>query len=178
MSKDNRKWLLVYTKVYEEERAKKNLENQGNEVFLPMIAFEQKIKPNSLSLKPMFPRYLFTKFSEEKGNWTHIKSTRGVSHIVVFGESFTEVPNSVIDYLKSKVDKNNVLKLEITKEKLKKGDELIIKAGVFQGQQATFLSMSSNERVRVLLSLMNQLMITNIPGQNIERKTIVETFKL
>ena len=171
-------WFLIYTKPHQEERAKENLENQGNEVFLPMIASEKTKQPQSFSLKPMFPRYLFTKFIVENNNWTHIKSTRGVSHIVVFGENLTKVPNSVIDYLKSNVDDNDVLTLQIRREAFQKGDDLVIKQGVFQGKEATFLSMSGKERVRVLLSLMNRIMITDLPGQNVERKTIVETFKL
>jgi len=171
-------WFLIYTKPHQEERAKENLENQGNEVFLPMIASEKTKQPQSFSLKPMFPRYLFIKFIVENNNWTHIKSTIGVSNIVVFGENLTKVPNPVIDYLKSKVDDNDVLKLQTTRKTFQKGDELVIKQGVFQGKDATFLSMSGKERVRVLLHLMNQLLITDIPGQNVERKEIVETFKL
>ena len=171
-------WFLIYTKPHQEERARENLENQGFETFLPMIASKKAKQPKSFSLKPMFPRYLFTKFTVEKDNWTHIKSTRGVSHVVVFGDNFTEVPNSVMDYLKSKVNDNDVIKLQTIRKIFQKGDELVIKQGVFQGKEAKFLSMSGKERVRVLLSVMNQLLITNIPGQNVERKTIVETFKL
>mgnify|MGYP001978633184 CR=1 FL=1 len=55
-------WFLIYTKPHQEERAKENLENQGNEVFLPMIASEKTKQTHSFSLKPMFPRYLFAKF--------------------------------------------------------------------------------------------------------------------
>ena len=178
MEIENSKWYLVYAKAREEQRAQKNLENQGYETFLPMIASEKTKQPKSFSLKPMFPRYLFTKFTVEKDNWTHIKSTRGVSYIVVFGKNFTAVPNAVIDYLKSKVDDNDVFKLQTTRKIFQKGDELVIKQGVFQGKDATFLSMSGKKRVRVLLSLMNQLLITDIPGQNVDRKAIVETFKL
>jgi transcriptional antiterminator RfaH len=171
-------WFLIYTKPHQEERAKENLENQGNEVFLPMIASEKTKQPQSFSLKPMFPRYLFTKFTVDNDNWVHIKSTRGVSHIVVFGDNLTKVPDSVISYLKNKVDDNDVLKLQTTRKKFQKGDELVIKQGVFQGNDATFLSMAGKERVRVLLSLMNRIMITDMPGQNVQRKAIVETFKL
>ena len=171
-------WFLIYTKPRQEERAKENLENQGFETFLPMIAYEQIKQPKSFSLKPMFPRYLFSKFKVERYNLTHIKSTRGVSYMVVFGDHFAEVPNSVMDYLKSNVDDNDVLKLQATRKTFQKGDDLAIKQGVFQGKDATFLSMSGKERVRVLLSLMNRIMITDIPGQDVERKAIVETFKL
>ena len=98
--------------------------------------------------------------------------------MVVYGDNFTEVPNSVMDYLKSKVDDNDVLKLQTTKKTFQKGDELVIKQGILQGKEAIFLSMSGKERVRVLLSLMSQLLITDISEQNVERKAIVETFKL
>ena len=171
-------WFLIYTKPREEERAKENLENQGFETFLPIIAFEKIKQPKLYSLKPMFPRYLFTQFNAEKNNWAHVKSTRGVSHVITFGDKLTEVPNSVIDYLKSKVDDNDVLKLQTTRKTFQKGDELVIKQGVFQGKDATFLSMSGKERVRVMLSLMNRITIADISEQNLERKAIVETFSL
>ena len=179
-TKDNSKpqWFLIYTKPRQEERAKENLENQGFETFLPMIAFEKIKQPKLYSLKPMFPRYLFTQFNAEKNNWAHVKSTRGVSHVITFGDKLTEVPNSVIDYLKSKVDDNDVLKLQTTRKTFQKGDELVIKQGVFQGKDATFLSMSGKERVRVLLSLMNRITIADISEQNLEHKAIVETFSL
>ena len=171
-------WFLIYTKPHQEERAKENLENQGFETFLPIIAFEKIKQPKLYSLKPMFPRYLFTQYNAEKNNWVHVKSTRGVSHIVVFGKNLTKVPNPVIDYLKSKVDDNDVLKLQTTRKTFQKGDELVIKQGVFHGKDATFLSMSGKERVRVLLSLMNRITIADISEQNLERKAIVETFNL
>ena len=171
-------WFLIYTKPRQEERAKENLENQGFETFSPMIASEKTKQPQSFSLKPMFPRYLFTKFTVDNNNWRHIKSTRGVSHVITFGHKLTEVPNSVIDYLKSKVDDSDVHKLQNTRKTFQKGDELVIKQGVFQGKDATFLSMSGKERVRVMLSLMNRITIADISEQNLERKAIVETFSL
>ena len=171
-------WFLIYTKPRQEERAKENLENQGNEAFLPMVASEDTKQPQSFSSKPMFPRYLFAKIIVENNNWTNIKSTRGVSHVVVFGENLTKVPNSVIDYLKSKVDDNDVLKLQTTRKTFQKGDELFIKQGVFQGKDATFLSLGGKERVRILLKLMNELIVTEVPGHDVGRKAIIETFKL
>lgn len=171
-------WFLIYTKPQQEERAKENLENQGNEVFLPMIATQNKTKSKSLSLRPMFPRYLFAKFRVEKNNWTHIKSTRGVSEIIIFDKNFKGVPNSVMNYLKSKVNENSFVVLEAKKKEFKKGDELIIKKGAFQGKEATFLYLSGKERVKVLLSLMNQLLVTEVSEKNIESKSIIETFKL
>ena len=50
-------WFLIYTKAKEEMRAKKNLENQGFEIFLPMIVYEEIDQHKATSLETMFPRY-------------------------------------------------------------------------------------------------------------------------
>ena len=175
---ENSKWLLVYTKAREEKRAKKNLENQGFETFLPMVAYEKISQPKSISLEPMFPRYLFITINAERDNWAHIKSTRGVSHLVVFGDKFAEVPNSVVAFLKTKVDDNDIVRQKITRQDFQKGDKLVINKGVFQGKEAKFLSMTGKERVRILLKLMNELIITEVPGHDVGRKAIIETFQL
>ena len=59
-----------------------------------------------------------------------------------------------------------------------KGDKLVINKGVFQGKEANFLSTTGKERVRILLKLMNELIITEVPGHDVGRKAIIETFKL
>jgi len=179
MEIENSKWFLIYTKPREEERAKKNLENQGFETFLPMIAREKKSQPKSFFFKPLFPRYLFTTINLERDNWAQIKSTRGVSHVVVFGDKIVAVPNTVLTFLKTRVDDNDIVKQKITSQILQKGDKLVIKKGPLQGKEAIFLSATGKERVRILLKLMNELIIAEVPGHDIDRhKTIVETLKL
>ena len=178
MEIENSQWFLVYTKAREEERAQKNLENQGFETFFPMIAYENINQPKSFSCKPMFPRYLFISMNAERDNWTHIKSTRGVSHLVIFGDKFAAVPNSVVTFLKTKVDHNNIIEQKILRQEFEKGDKLVIKKGVLKGKKATFLSATSKERVRILLKLMNELIVTDIPGHDLGGKAIIEAFKL
>ena len=179
MEEKNSKWFLVYTKAREEERAKINLQNQGFETFLPMIAFEKKSQPKSYSLKPLFPRYLFTAIKLESDNWTQIKSTRGVSHVVVFGNKVATVPNAVLLFLRTKVDDKDVIKQKVTRKIFQKGDKLVIKKGLLKGKEATFLSKTGKERVRILLKLMNELVIAEVPGHDLGRnKAIIETLKL
>jgi len=176
--KENPKWLLVYTKAQEEQRAKKNLENQGFEIFLPMIAFVKSNKYKSKTLKAMFPRYLFVKVNTELDKWTRIKSTRGVSHLVVFGQRFAEIPKQMIAYLKSGADENDVFKQKITRQEFQTGDKLVIEKGIFKDKEATFLSKKSKERVRILLKFVNHLITTDIPASDVGEKEIIETFKL
>jgi transcriptional antiterminator RfaH len=178
MEIENFKWFLVYTKAREEERAKKNLENQGFETFLPMIAYEKISQPKSFCLKPMFPRYLFIIINVERDNWHLIKSTRGVSHVVLFGSKFAAVPNAVIEFIKTRVNDYSIFKQKVTRQLFQKGDKLVIKKGVMKGKEAEFLSMTGKERARILLKLMNELIITEVSGHDVGRKVIIETFKL
>jgi len=178
MKKPTSNWFLVYTKAKEEQRAKKHLENQGFKIFLPMIAFAKIDQSKSKNLEAMFPRYLFIKINLEKDNWTLIKSTRGVSHMVVFGQKFAEIPNQVIAYLKSGADKNDIFRQSITREEFKKGDTLVITKGAFKDQEATFLSKQSKERVRILLKFVNKIITAEVPASDIGKKEIIKTFKL
>mgnify|MGYP001300482496 CR=1 FL=1 len=175
---ENSKWILVYTKAKEEQRAKRNLENQGFEIFLPMIAFAKLNQSKSTTLKAMFPRYLFVKVNTELDNWTRIQSTRGVSHLVVFGQRFAEIPNQMIAYFKSKADENDVFNHKTTIRQFHKGEKLVVKTGTFKGIEATFLSKKSQERVRVLLRFTNHLITAEIPASNVGEKEIIEVFKL
>ena len=178
MVKENSKWFLVYTKAQEEQRAQKNLENQGFEIFLPMIALAKVNKSKTITLKAMFPRYLFVKINAELDKWSCIKSTRGVSHLVVFGQRLAEIPNQVIVYLRSKADENDIVKLKITRQEFQKGEKLVVKTGVFKGKEATFLSKKSKERVRILLRFVNHLITAEIPASDVGEKEVIEALKL
>ena len=175
---ENSKWLLVYTKAKEEQRAKKNLENQGFEIFLPMIAVAKENQSKSITLKAMFPGYLFVKINTELDKWNRIKSTRGVSHLVVFGQRFAEIPNQVIAYLKSEADENDIFKQKITRQEFQKGDKLVIEKGMFKDKEATFLAKKSKERVSILLRFVNHLITADIPASDVGQKEIVEAFRL
>ena len=178
MKKHTSKWFLIYTKAKEEHRAKTNLENQGFQIFLPMLAFAKMNQSKSTTLEAMFPRYLFIKINLERDNWTCIKSTRGVSHMVVFGQRFAEMPKQVIEHLKSGADENHIFRQAITRQEFQKGDKLVIEKGVFKDKEATFLSKKSKERVRILLRFVNHLITAEIPASDVGQKEIIETFKL
>ena len=178
MKKQTSKWFLVYTKAKQEQRAKKNLENQGFQIFLPLIAFAKINQSKSITLEVMFPRYLFIEINLERDNWSCIKSTRGVSHVVVFGQRFAEIPHQVIVHLKSGADENDIFKQKITRQKFQKGDKLVIEKGIFKDKKATFLSKKSKERVRILLKFVNDLITVDLPASDVGEKEIIETFKL
>ena len=170
-------WVLIYTKAKEEKKANDNLQKQGFKTFLPLIAHTNKTSGLE-TLVPIFPRYLFAQINLKTDNWTAINSSYGVSHIVMFSEKFTSIPNNIIKLIQGKLNEEGVCKEDISIVDYQKGDPVFIKEGRFAGIDAIFLSKKSKDRVRLLLNLLNTSVVTDITSSNIEAKVVVHSFKL
>tara|TARA_B100001057_G_C22826658_1_gene941699 strand:+ start:69 stop:617 length:549 start_codon:yes stop_codon:yes gene_type:complete len=170
-------WVLIYTKAKEETKANENLQRQGFKTFLPLISPVNKNSKHE-SLVPVFPRYLFAQINLETDNWSSIKSSFGVSRIVMFSEKFTSIPNNIIKLIQAKLNEQGVYNEDISIVDYQKGDPVFIKEGRFAGIDAIFLSKKSNDRVRLLLKLLNTSIVTEITSSNIEDKEVIKSFKL
>jgi len=175
MSKDNI-WILVYTKPKQEQRATDNLNNQGFKTFLPLISSSNRGEKLKI-LKPVFPRYIFVQVDLKSENWNSIKSSYGVSGIVMFGDEFTPISYEIIQSLKSKLDAKDVYEQKVLDIDFKEGDKLTIKEGKFAGIDAIFLSKKSKDRVRLLLNLLNTKIVSEISLSDIGSKKIIKNFK-
>ena len=69
---------------------------------------------NFNSLVPVFPRYFFAQINLELDNWTSIKSSYGVSHIVMFSEKLTSIPYNTIKLIQDKLDKSGIYKEDVS----------------------------------------------------------------
>jgi transcriptional antiterminator RfaH len=170
-------WVLVYTKAKEEKKANENLQRQGFKTFLPLIAPTNQ-NSEFKSLVPVFPRYLFAQINFELDNWTAIKSSYGVSNIVMFSEKFTSIPNNIIQLIQDKLNEEGLYKEDVAIVDYQKGDPVSIKEGGFAGIDAIFLSKKSKDRVRLLLKLLNASVVAEIATSDIDNKEVVKNFKL
>ncbi len=170
-------WVLIYTKAKQEIKANKNLQNQGFKTFLPLIAQTNK-NCEFQPLIPLFPRYFFAQINLELDNWTSIKSSYGVSNIVMFSEKLTPIPSDIIELIKDKLDKSDIYKQEVSIVDYKKGDSISIKEGRLAGIDAIFLSKKSKDRVRILLKLLNTSVIAEVAASDLGNKEIIKNFKL
>ena len=170
-------WVLIYTKAKQEIKANENLQKQGFKTFLPLIAPTNK-NSEFKSLVPVFPRYLFLQINFGLDNWTSIKSSYGVSNIVMFSEKFTSIPNNIIELIRDKLNEAGIYKEDVSIVDYQKGDPVSIKEGRFAGIDAIFLSKKSKDRVRLLLKLLNTSVVAEITTSNIENKEVVKNFKL
>lgn len=135
------KWHVIHTKVREEFRALENLQNQGFEVFLPTCQVQKmaqgKIK---LATEPLFSRYLFIRLSDVSSNWLSIRSTRGVSQLLRFGQSTEPVviPDPIVQCLKQRCTQEEPLH-----QIFQAGELLEISKGPFKGLLGVFQKLQT-----------------------------------
>jgi len=148
-------WFLIHTKPRQEACALENLERQGFTCYLPMLLAE-KVRQGKLVAQhePLFPRYLFIQLGQgaQSQSWSPIRSTRGVSRLVSFGNEAAKVPSELVECLQLRgIERESTIKPAFNP-----GDEVKILEGPFAGLNAVYEMKDGEGRVMVLIELMSK----------------------
>ena len=153
-----KKWYLIKTKPRQENTAIINLENQEYTTYCPIFKVNKK---NVV----VFPGYIFIQLDKDTQNWSPIRSTKGVINFVRFGLNFAQVPEHIIEFIKTN-ELNTAEKLKNI-NKFKSGDKVQITDGVFKNCVAIFKSFKSDERVILLMNLLGQQQMITIRQESL-----------
>ena len=155
-------WFVVHTKPRQEAVAQAQLARQGYPVYVPRLRLPRLRRSRwSDVIEPLFPRYLFVGLEVGEQPLAPIRSTRGVSTVLRFGDRYAEVPMALIDALRDRADESG---LHVLADRgFHKGDRLHIIAGPFQGFEAVFESAAGADRVRVLLEVLGAAASVTLP---------------
>jgi transcriptional antiterminator RfaH len=165
-SSDESGWYVVYARPRQEARAMENLSNQGFNCFLPAIHVERlRGGPRAMISEPLFPRYLFVYLEAGRSNWSAIRSTRGVSHLVQFGGVAARIPSALIDALTEQPALNKAL--------FDAGDQLKVIDGPFVGFEAEVLRLyeapDGEARVMVLMDILTRPQKISLPASAVRK---------
>ncbi len=150
-----KQWYVVHTHVQKERLAQEHLERQEFVTYFPRYLKTRKHARKVEKIKAaLFPRYLFVQFDCEQDRWQAIQSTVGVAHLICHGVRPTPISNHVITAIRNQETQSGLV--DIPRPKLTHGQKIFIKQGPFEGYEALFDCSSDEQRVTVLLSLMNQ----------------------
>ena len=140
-------WFVATYKINEIKRVESNLLNQGFKYYLPKLV---SIKPNCRPKEEaMFPGYIFIKDIVEKS--LSAQYTKGIKSIIKFGGNISYISEDEIKSLKLVEE---LSKLEPLVSKIKIGQEVSIKGGVFKGNIAKICTLPSKRRIGVLLHIL------------------------
>tara|TARA_B100001142_G_C14206727_1_gene605990 strand:+ start:23 stop:571 length:549 start_codon:yes stop_codon:yes gene_type:complete len=169
--KENSRWHLIYTKYNQENIVRNNLENQGFIAYLPCIGLIDKAKDLITKIEVMFPRYIFVRFNIQDDDWPKIKFTKGVSHIVKFGNRLATIDEKIIKFFKRNSDKDGIFYQQQRISNYVYGEKLTIENGLLRGKEAIFISEDGKKRAKILLDIMSNNIVTNISKEDIGGKT-------
>lgn len=148
-------WFVIHTKPRQEQRALLNLEQQGYECYLPILATE-KLRQGALSLieEPLFPRYLFIRLgaSQSGQSWAPIRSTLGVSRLVTFGTDPAKVDADLISTLRTQ----NSSARQKPQRMFNVNDQVQIISGPFAGLEAVYQMQDGESRAMVLIQFLSK----------------------
>ena len=156
-------WYLLQTKFKQENKAAHELQQQNISVFLPLYKLEKMVKGNKVvKEEPLFSRYLFAWLDIENTNWTSIRSTRGISNFVAFGNGPAIVDQAIINGLRQ-------IDLLSKEAYFKIGEKVRVASGSLKGLNGIYQTSDGSSRSYILLEFMQQNQYLSIDNQLIEK---------
>lgn len=148
-------WFVVQLKPNAEAIAKRNLLQQGIQIFAP---FEEvtarKARKLVQACKALFPGYLFVSFDQDSVRWRTVNSTTGVSRLVSFAEDQpAQVPSGLISSLMRRCDPTGKL---LPPQFLNGGDTVRVTNGPFADFIGTVEQTAPDQRIWVLLDMLGK----------------------
>ncbi|HCS07033.1 MAG TPA: transcription/translation regulatory transformer protein RfaH [Pseudomonas sp.] len=149
-------WYLVQCKPQQDERAEENLVRQGFGCSRPVCRRERLLRgKRQIIEESLFPGYLFIHMPAGS-NWSPLRSTRGVARIVAFGGRPLAVADELIETLQARVKTQLI-------SQFTPGEHVVIKDHGFEGIESIFMAMEGDERVILLINLLNRQQQISLP---------------
>ena len=164
----NHNWFVAMLKPNALAIAQTHLDRQGFPNFAPMrLETRQRRNRHDTRPRPLFPGYIFVQFDPDSAAWRKINSTRGITRLVLNNPKHPRpLPWQFIAGMRSRCDESGVLE-EI--EEIAAGDRIRIIAGPFADFVSKVEHVDSDNRVRVLLSIMSQEINLNLPLHSVQK---------
>jgi transcriptional antiterminator RfaH len=148
-----KQWYAVHCKPKQDERAEIELQNQGFEVFRPRIRSRRRVRGRYRVWSSRCSRATCScAWTTSDQDWSPIRSTRGVTGLVRMGGCVPVVPEWVIEALQKRADAENCIDMNPA-DGFAPNDRVLITEGPLSGFEALFQARNSQERVVVLLNL-------------------------
>ncbi|SDK05028.1 transcriptional antiterminator RfaH [Pseudomonas indica] len=152
----DKSWYLVQCKPRQDERAEEHLTRQGYACYRPHCRRERLVRGHRQeATESLFPGYLFIHLASND-NWSPLRSTRGVNRVVSFGGRPIIVDDALIAQLQHRAEPS-------VEKMLQPGEAVRILEGSFAELDAIFLSMDGDDRVVLLMNLLNRQQQISLP---------------
>jgi transcription antitermination factor NusG len=155
------RWYAIYTHPRAEKQVFNRLVETGIEAFLPLQkTIRQWSDRKKVVEKPLLSSYVFVKVMPK--NFPQVYKIYGVVKFVSFEGQPVPIPQKQIDNLKLLIDSD--AEIEVTGEKLEKGNNVEVTSGSLLGLTGELISFGGKKRVVVRIDRLDQNIIVTIPA--------------
>lgn len=162
-------WYPVYTKPRQEHIARENLERQSFEVCLPLMQTSRERRGKWVeTIEPMFSRYLFIQLEPGTTSVASVRSTRGVTGLVQFGNTLTPVPESFMSVLLQSTDAETCVHTP-EPNLLQEGDTVVLTDGPLANLHGIFKAADGDARAIIMLNLLGAETEVAVPLEQVWR---------
>lgn len=161
--RDEYRWFAVHTLPHREMGARRQLEFQGFEAFLPLhLRTVRHARRFSTTKTPFFPRYLFVRMNLARTRWRSINGTFGVSGLVMGHELPKPVPRGIVEAFLAIADAEGVLAFTPW---IERGQKVRILTGPLADRIGELIEADGQARVQVLLEAMGASVVVRSSGE-------------
>lgn len=161
-------WYLIHTKPRQEKCALENLERQGYRCYLPTLRVE-RLRQGVLAIadEPLFPRYLFVQLGQGNSaqSWAPIRSTKGVSRLVTFGNEPAKVDDALVEMLQA----GEAPASRVLQPLFRPGERVRLADAPFAGLEGIYQMPDGERRVIVLIELLSKLVVARVPPASLRK---------
>ncbi|MBN1985399.1 MAG: UpxY family transcription antiterminator [Prolixibacteraceae bacterium] len=159
-------WYALYTKVNNEKKIFKNLQEENIESYLPIRkSLRQWSDRKKWIEEPLFRCYLFVRVSYKE--FFNVLSIPGVVCYVSFGGRPQSIPDDQIMNIKTLV-KQEEIDLTVSKERLKKGNKAEVLVGPLKGLKGEIVEISGQYRILIRIETMGFCLHANISKEEVK----------
>ena len=163
------RWYVIQCKPREDARALQNLERQAFTCYFPTVSVEKLRHGRRVQVpEALFPRYLFIQLDEVGQNWAPVRSTRGVLQLVQFNDYPVPLADEIIQRIRERLAAERP-----SAPYLKTGERVCITEGPFAHLEAIFLARDGNERVVLLMNILQREQTLSFPVASVRRAQAV-----
>jgi transcriptional antiterminator RfaH len=156
------RWYCVHTTFARETTAAEYLRSKHVPVYNPMLPARGP-RTGRMRAQPLFPRYLFARFAVGR-DFETVRYGRGIVSVVSDMEGPLPVADAVIDDIRQNLESGGYSQVLVAGEKVQVG------SGAFEGLTGIFHAYASGqERVRILMDLMNRPVMVELPVSEVEK---------
>lgn len=159
-------WYVCYTKPRQEPLARIKLQEQGYEVYLPMLPkWDRKSGAWCRTEQVMFPRYGFVRCGRLGQSIAPIRNTPGVTGLVRFGVIPATLSETVVEAIRAIAEQGSQT-LKAKAAPFRVGEQVKVADGPLKGLVG-IVSAVAAERVAVLLTLLGREQHIGIPANQL-----------